>query len=106
MSGDATVGADLRRAAEGVQAIVHAVNPPGYRNWGRLVLPMIDNTIAASRETGVRVVRPGTVYNCGPDAFPVLREDSPRHPTTGKGRIRVELERRLEAGSRAGGSPR
>ena len=102
VSGDAMQAADVRRAAEGAQAIVHAVNPPSYRNWGGLVLPMIDNTVAAARTTGARVVLPGTVYNYGPDAFPVLGEGSPQHPATRKGRIRVELERRLEAGSRAG----
>ncbi len=100
--GDATNAADVRRAAEGVQAIVHAVNPPGYRNWGKLVLPMIENSIAAAKAVGARVVLPGTIYNYGYDAFPNLHEDSPQHPVTEKGRIRVELERRLEAGSRAG----
>jgi hypothetical protein len=48
--------------------------PPGYRDWARLVLPMIDNTIAAARASGARIVLPGTVYNYGPNAFPVLRE--------------------------------
>jgi nucleoside-diphosphate-sugar epimerase len=83
-------------AAQGVQAIVHAVNPPGYQRWAELVLPMMDNTIAAARATGARIVLPGTVYNFGPDAFPTLREESPQHPVTRKGAIRVELERRLE----------
>ncbi len=94
--GDAMNAADVLAAAQGVQVIVHAVNPPGYRNWGRLVLPMMDNTIAAARAAGARIVLPGTVYNFGPDAFPTLREDSPQHPRTRKGAIRVELERRLE----------
>ncbi len=102
VSGDAMVAADVRRAAEGVQAIIHAVNPPGYRNWGGLVLPMIDNTIAAARAAGARIVLPGTVYNYGPDAFPDLAEDALQNPATRKGRIRVELEWRLEAGSHAG----
>jgi nucleoside-diphosphate-sugar epimerase len=43
------------------------------------------------------VVLPGTVYNYGPDAFPVLREDSPQQPLTRKGAIRVEMERRMQA---------
>lgn len=102
VSGDAMAAADVRRAAEGAQAIIHAVNPPGYRNWSGLVLPMVDNTIAAALATGARVVLPGTVYNYGPDAFPNVAEDAPQNPATRKGRIRVELERRLEAGSRAG----
>jgi len=78
------------------------VNPPGYANWGQLVLPMMVNTIAAARATGARIVLPGTVYNFGPDAFPVLREDSPQHPVTRKGAIRVEMERRLERAADAG----
>ncbi len=102
MAGDALDAPAVRRAAQGVQAIVHAVNPPGYRGWGKVVLPMIDNTIAAAGAVGARVVLPGTIYNYGPDAFPELREDSPQNPRTAKGRIRVELERRLEAASRTG----
>ncbi len=99
---DAMKANDVRRAAEGVQAIVHAVNPPGYRNWGDLVLPMIDNSIAAAKAGGARVVLPGTIYNYGHNAFPYLKENSAQHPVTEKGRIRVELEQRLEAASRQG----
>lgn len=100
--GDAMVREDVVEAAHGALVIVHAVNPPGYRNWGQLVLPMIDNTLAAARTHGARVVLPGTVYNYGPDAFPLIAEDAPQNPTTRKGAIRVELERRLEDAARAG----
>jgi nucleoside-diphosphate-sugar epimerase len=99
---------DVRRrhrvalAADGVSVIVHAVNPPGYRDWGQLVLPMLDNTVATARANGARIVLPGTVYNFGPDAFPILRESSPQHPVTVKGRIRAEMERRLRAAASAG----
>ena len=48
-TGDAMSRADVVEAAAGVDVIVHAVNPPGYRAWNRLVLPMMDNTIAAAR---------------------------------------------------------
>jgi nucleoside-diphosphate-sugar epimerase len=82
-----------RRAA----LIVPAVNPPGYRNWGTLVLPMLDHSIAAARACGARILLPGTVYNYGRDAFPLLSETSPQHPRTRKGAIRVEMERRLRA---------
>jgi nucleoside-diphosphate-sugar epimerase len=97
--------ASVARAAEGVRLIVHAVNPPGYRNWGGLVLPMLDNTIAAARASGARVLLPGTIYNYGPNAFPMLREDSPQHPETRKGAIRVEMESRLRAASQDGENP-
>lgn len=84
-------------AAQGCAVIVHAVNPPGYRNWSKLVLPMVDNTIAAAQAQGATIVLPGTVYNFGPDTFPVLREASPQNPQTRKGATRVEMERRLQA---------
>lgn len=94
--GDAMNRDDVLRAADGVQLIVHAVNPPGYRNWGQLVLPMLDNTIAAARASGARILLPGTVYNYGPDVFPFIAEDAPQRPVTRKGAIRVEMERRLK----------
>jgi nucleoside-diphosphate-sugar epimerase len=96
LKGDAMNAADVTKAAEGASVIVHAVNPPGYRNWGQLVIPMIESSIAAARTHGARVLLPGTIYNYGPDAFPTLRENSPQQPLTRKGGIRVELERRLQ----------
>jgi nucleoside-diphosphate-sugar epimerase len=96
LRGDAMNPDDVMAAAQGCGVIVHAVNPPGYRRWGELVLPMLDNTIAAARAQGATIVLPGTVYNYGPDAFPGLREDSPQHPQTAKGAIRVQLEQRLK----------
>jgi nucleoside-diphosphate-sugar epimerase len=102
VTGDAMNRDDVMRAATGCGVIVHAVNPPGYRRWPELVLPMLDNTLAAARATGARVVLPGTVYNFGPDAFPLLKEDSPQNPLTRKGGIRVEMERRLRAAADCG----
>lgn len=100
--GDALNAPDVERAAEGASLIVHAVNPPGYRDWDRLVLPMRDGTIGAARAVGARVLLPGTVYNYGPDAFPCIGEAAAQNPLTRKGRIRVEMERRLRAAAQAG----
>lgn len=103
VDGDALNAQDVGTASEGCSVIVHAVNPPGYRGWGQQVLPMIDNTIAAAAAQGATIVLPGTVYNFGPDAFPVLSEDSLQRPLTRKGKIRVELEKRLREASERGG---
>jgi len=102
VQGDAMNEADVVRAAQGVSVIVHAVNPPGYKRWAELVLPMVDSTIAAAVKVGARIVLPGTVYNFGRETFPLVAEDAPQAPTTRKGRIRVELERRLEAATKRG----
>ena len=95
--GDALSREDVAAAAKGCSVIVHAVNPPGYRRWSELVLPMLDNTIAAAAAEHATVVLPGTVYNFGPDALPSVTERSPQNPITRKGAIRVEMEKRLEA---------
>jgi nucleoside-diphosphate-sugar epimerase len=100
--GDAMNRQQVMAAAQGCSAIVHAVNPPGYRGWDQQVLPMLDKTIAAAIAQGATIVLPGTVYNYGPDAFPLLHEDSPQQPLTRKGALRVELERRLRAASTQG----
>jgi nucleoside-diphosphate-sugar epimerase len=92
--GDSMDAASVVEAALGASVIVHAVNPPGYRNWKGLVLPMLDNTIAAARAAGARIVLPGTVYNFGPDVTRI-DETTEQRPSTRKGAIRVEMEQRL-----------
>jgi nucleoside-diphosphate-sugar epimerase len=47
-------------------------------------------------------VLPGTIYNYGPSAFPLLSEASPQLPKTRKGAIRVAMEARLEAAAARG----
>ncbi|WP_018150843.1 SDR family oxidoreductase [Leeia oryzae] len=101
-TGDAMNPQNVLDAAAGATWIVHAVNPPGYRDWEKLVLPMLDNTIAAARQTGARILLPGTVYNYGPDAFPLLDEQSPQQPQTKKGKLRVQMEQRLQAATAFG----
>ena len=98
LDGDAMRRDDVTVAADGVAAIVHAVNPPGYRGWETLVLPMIDNAIAAARAAGgARIVLPGTLYNYDPAIVPVVGVDTPQRPGTRKGAVRVALEERLRA---------
>jgi nucleoside-diphosphate-sugar epimerase len=106
LRGDALQRQDVLDAARGCAVIVHAVNPPGYRKWPELVLPMLDNSIAAAAAEGATIMLPGTVYNYGPDAFPTLSEDSPQRPLTRKGAIRVEMEQRLRQASRGSSGTR
>jgi nucleoside-diphosphate-sugar epimerase len=102
VGGDAMNRDEVVAAADGVELIVHAVNPPGYRNWGTLVLPMIENTVAAAEAVGARILMPGTIYNFGPEVFDTVTEDSPQNPVTVKGGIRVALEQQLEAAAGRG----
>jgi nucleoside-diphosphate-sugar epimerase len=102
VKGDALVEADVVAAAKGASLIVHGANPPGYRNWAGLQLPMLSATIAAARASGARIVFPGTVYNYGPDAFPSLNEASPQNPRSRKGAIRVRMEQALRQAADGG----
>src|SRR6478609_9757005 len=102
LRGDALNAADVLSASAGVSLIVHAVNPPGYRNWQGLLLPMLENSIAAAKVAGARLVLPGTVYNFGPEVFPKVTESAAQRPRTRKGAIRVAMEQRLLQASREG----
>jgi nucleoside-diphosphate-sugar epimerase len=103
VKGDAMKPADVIAAAKDVSLVVHAANPPGYRNWKGTALPMLESSIAAAKAANARLVLPGTVYNYGPDSFPLIDETSPQHPLTRKGAIRVAMEARLkEASDREG----
>lgn len=87
----ATAGVD-------VITIIHAVNPPGYRNWATLAPPMLDNSIAAARAAGgARVVLPGTIYNYDPATTPVVDQNTRQNARSGKGRVRVAMENTLRA---------
>lgn len=102
VGGDAMKPDDVRRAAEGAGLLFHGANPPGYRNWKGLALPMLESSIAAARAEGARLALPGTVYNYGPDAGEEIAEDAPQNPLTRKGVIRVQMERRIaESGVKA-----
>ena len=100
VAGDAMEAGDVARAAAGASVIVHAANPPGYRNWRGLVLPMMAATIAAAQASGARIVLPGNVYNYAPDSGADIAETAPQRPATRKGRIRVEMEQRLQEATR------
>jgi nucleoside-diphosphate-sugar epimerase len=102
VQGDAMNRNDVVAAAQGARVILHGANPPRYRNWRALAIPMLANTIEAALVTGARILFPGNVYNFGPDAGALVGEDAPQHPQTRKGRVRVEMEAMLRAATEFG----
>ncbi len=93
--GDAMNPADVTAAAAGATVILHAANPPGYKNWRGLAIPMLAAAIAGAKASGARLVLPGNVYNYAPDTGPSIAEDAPQAPVTRKGRVRREMEQML-----------
>jgi nucleoside-diphosphate-sugar epimerase len=102
IKGDAMNEGDVIAAAWGARVIVHAVNPPGYKNWRGLAVPMLRATIAAAKTVRARIVLPGNVYNFAPDAGPAIAEDHAQAPATRKGAIRVEMEEMLRTATTQG----
>lgn len=102
VKGDAMNAADVIAAAKGVDIVFHGANPPGYKNWQGTVLPMLESSIAAAKATGALLVFPGTVYNYGPETFPLIDETAPQLPRTRKGKLRVAMELRLREASTQG----
>jgi nucleoside-diphosphate-sugar epimerase len=96
VAGDAMNASDVMEASAGVTVIVHGVNPPKYRNWRGLALPMLSNTIEAAKARSARIFFPGNLYNFGRDAGAVVNETSPQTPRSRKGAIRVEMEDMLK----------
>jgi nucleoside-diphosphate-sugar epimerase len=99
IKGNAMHVSDVVEAARGTELIVHGANPPNYRNWRGLAMPMLANTIAAARSSHARILLPATIYNFGADAAPVVKENSPQIPSTRKGQVRVEMELMLQKAS-------
>ncbi len=95
VAGDAMAEADVLAAAQGVSVVFHGANPPGYRNWRGLAIPMLRHAVAAAEAAGARLIYPGSLYVYGPDAGSVVVEDAPQRPRTRKGRVRVEMEEML-----------
>lgn len=97
VDGDAMLAADVIAAARGAEVIVHGANPPGYKNWRGLAIPMLAASIAAAKAHGARIVLPGNVYNYAPESGAHIAETAPQAPATHKGAVRVEMEQMLEA---------
>ena len=90
VAGDALDRASLIRATQGVDIVFNGLNPI-YTDWGKC-LPMAENVMAACHANGALHLFPGTVYNYGSPMPEVITEQTPFHPTTEKGRIRVAME--------------
>jgi len=100
-TGDAADPAAVVRAAEGVDVIVQAVNPP-YPDWSRALPPLTTALLAAAETSGATVLLPGNVYGYGSAPPERMIEGEVPRPDTRKGRLRVELENRLREAAEQG----
>ncbi|WP_169569744.1 sugar nucleotide-binding protein [Sneathiella limimaris] len=92
IKGDALVEKDVIEAANDCSHIFHGVNPPRYRNWRELALPMLKNSIAAAHAHSARLIFPGNVYNYDPRTNSLITEETAQNPISKKGQVRCEME--------------
>jgi nucleoside-diphosphate-sugar epimerase len=81
--------------AAGANVVVHALNPGDYTRWAAELLPMARRGMDIAERLGARFALPGNVYNYGAGMPGTLEAGTPHRPTTGKGRLRVQLEDEL-----------
>ena len=91
----------LTTAAQGVQVIVHALNPD-YTRWATLLPPLTAAVVAVARASGATLMLPGNVYNFGNQLPAVLTEDTPFAATHPKAAQRIALEATLAEAATSG----
>lgn len=95
--------AALAAQADGAQVVVHALNPAyTHKAWREEAPALMEAAITITRQLRATLMLPGNVYNFGEGMPPVLREDTPQAATGFMGRMRVQLEQRLQAAAQAG----
>ncbi|MCC6890985.1 MAG: NAD-dependent epimerase/dehydratase family protein [Hyphomicrobiales bacterium] len=83
------------KEARGTDIVLHALNAP-YTGWTQHALPLAYSAIEAAEQSGATLMFPGNLYNYGAGMPPVLDESTPMQPTSRKGRLRAEIEWRLQ----------
>lgn len=101
IDGDAGDRDAVLRAAEGRDLLFFGVNPPGYRRWRELALPMLANAVEAAERSGARLMFPGNMYVFSPASGPVVDESAPHAPETEKGMVRWDMEAMIGASGAA-----
>jgi len=101
LTGDITDTVGLTEASQGMDVILHAVNPP-YPDWQEMLPQFTQSALAAAQATGATLMIPGNVYNYGAGMPTLLRENTPHRPTTKKGRLRETMEHNFKAAANDG----
>ena len=93
--------ADMRAAIGDAEVVVNALNLP-YDNWfnGRMEAQM-GRVIEALGTTGKTMLFPGNIYNFAASDREVT-PDTPQHPETPRGEIRVRVEEMFQAAAARG----
>jgi nucleoside-diphosphate-sugar epimerase len=94
-SGDALNQSDLMDAADGVDVIFHAVSFP-YPEWEKKHPKCLDVVLDVARRRQAKVAFVDNIYAYGNQSKPFVTEEVKKEPHTKKGKIRLEMERKMK----------
>ncbi len=100
VTGQAQDKAAVMRAADGVELLVYAANPP-YHRWPEEAMAMLEPALQVAEHLKLQVVFPGNVYAYAPQAASI-DERVAMAPPTEKGVIRQQMEQRLRQATERG----
>ncbi len=101
VEGDVSNVADTKRAVEGADIVVNAINPP-YDQWDKgRVEAMLAKILLALKGSGKTLMFPGNVYNYAAKQH-LIEPDTAQNPHGDKGEIRKRMEQQLLAASKDG----
>ena len=82
-------------AGRGCDAVLNAFNPV-ITEWQKNAMSLAYGAIEVAEKNGATLLFPGSVWNFGRNMPPVLDESTPMSATTRKGRMRIEIEQRIQ----------
>ncbi len=82
-------------AGRGCDVVLNALNPV-ITQWQKNAMSLAYSAIAVAETNGATLMFPGSVWNYGSGMPPVLDESTPMQATTRKGKMRVEIEQRIQ----------
>lgn len=100
VQGDACDPVAVNQAADGAELLVYAANPP-YHRWSEQALAMLEPAVAIAQARQLTLLFPGNVYGFAPQSN-LIDEAVLQRPPTEKGRIRRQMETRLQQASERG----
>ena len=101
IKGDASNIADVRQASQNVDLVVYGINPANY-DWEEKALNWLNITATVAEEKNLNIIFPGNVYVFNPKNGTDFNESVVFDPITTKGKIRQEMEQRLQLASNNG----
>lgn len=96
--GDISDNDFAHNAAEGVCAIVHALNAP-YPKWDPLMIDYTQRIVELAQQREAQLFFTGNIYNAGIPASGVIDSSTPDQPVNNKGEIRAQIERLIRQGA-------